>query len=258
MTATPPLPAEFLRVPIAHRALHDMARGRPENSREAIDAAIAAGYGIEIDLQLSADRRAVVFHDYDIDRLTGESGPVRARTARALGAIPLSGGATGIPTFAEVLDQVAGRVPLLVEIKDQDGTLGPAIGILEEAAARDAAGYDGPLAFMSFNPNSVRVLSGFAPGIPRGLVTSAYRPEDWGPIPAARRDRLRAIPDIEASRAAFISHEAPDLDRPRVAELRAKGLPILCWTIRSPEQEAQARKVAHNVTFEGYAAARPG
>jgi len=258
MTATPPLPDAFLRAPIAHRALHDVARGRPENSREAIEAAVAAGYGIEIDLQLSADRRAMVFHDYDLDRLTGETGPLRARDAAALGAITLKGGASGIPTFAEVLELVAGKVPLLVEIKDQDGTLGPAVGILEEAAARDAAGYDGPLAFMSFNPNSVRVLSGFAPEIPRGLVTSSYRAEDWGPIPAARRDRLRGIPDIAASRAAFISHEARDLDRPRVAELRAKGLPILCWTIRSPEQEAQARQVAHNVTFEGYAAAHPG
>lgn len=257
MSRTPPLPAAFLRAPIAHRAYHDAAQGRPENSREAIEAAIAAGYGIEIDLQLSADRRAMVFHDYDLDRLTGETGPLRARTAEALGQITLTGGQTGIPTFAEVLDLVAGRVPLLVEIKDQDGTLGPAIGILEEAAARDVAGYDGPLAFMSFNPNSVRVLSGFAPDIPRGIVTSAYDPEHWGPIPAARRDRLREIPDIEASAAGFISHEARDLARPRVAELRARGLPILCWTIRSPAQEAEARRIAHNVTFEGYPATIP-
>ncbi|MGR3372159.1 glycerophosphodiester phosphodiesterase family protein [Pseudooceanicola nanhaiensis] len=257
MTRTPPLPAAFLEAPIAHRALHDVTQGRPENSREAIEAAVAAGYGIEIDLQLSADRQAMVFHDYDLDRLTGETGPLRARSAAALGQIKLKGGATGIPTFAEVLELVAGRVPLLVEIKDQDGQLGAAVGILEEAAAEAVRGYDGPLAFMSFNPNSVRVLSGLAPDVPRGIVTCSYRPDDWKPIPSGTLDRLREIPDIAASRASFISHEARDLDRPRVAALLDQGLPVLCWTIRSPDQETLARQVAQNITFEGYPAALP-
>ncbi|OWU86348.1 phosphodiesterase [Oceanicola sp. 22II-s10i] len=253
----PSLPAAFLRAPIAHRALHDLSAGRPENSREAILAAVQAGYGIEIDLQLTADAQAVVFHDYALERLTGRTGQVKAATAADLGAMVLTGGATGAPTFAEVLDLVAGRVPLLVEVKDQDGALGPGVGALEEKAAEAVKGYDGPLAFMSFNPHSVRILSGLAPDVPRGIVTSAYRPEDWKLIPAATRDRLRGIPDIDATGASFISHEAGDLDRPRVAELKSKGLPILCWTIRSPEQEAAARKVADNVTFEGYPAEIP-
>ncbi|MGR3323622.1 MAG: glycerophosphodiester phosphodiesterase family protein [Pseudooceanicola sp.] len=257
MTRVTPLPDAFLSAPIAHRALHDLSAGRPENSREAIEAAAVAGYGIEIDLQLTADGRAVVFHDYDLERLTGRPGAVRQMEAAALSEIPLTGGETGIPTFAEVLHQVAGRVPLLVEIKDQDGALGPGVGRLEEAAARDAAGYDGPLAFMSFNPHSVRALSGLAPERARGIVTSAYRPKDWMLVPAPTRVRLRGIPDVDASGAAFISHEADDLSRPRVAELRAQGLPVLCWTIRSAEAEAEARRVAHNVTFEGYAAAIP-
>ena len=117
--ACPPLPDAFLGAPLAHRALHDVAAGRPENSREAIEAACAAGYGIEIDLQLSRDGQAMVFHDYDLKRLTGQPGPIRQRDAAELQAITLSGGATGIPTFAEVLDLVAGRVPLLIEIKDR-------------------------------------------------------------------------------------------------------------------------------------------
>ncbi|MDF1856154.1 glycerophosphodiester phosphodiesterase family protein [Pseudooceanicola sp.] len=254
----PPLPTAFLQAPIAHRALHDRSQGRPENSREAIAAAMAAGYGIEIDLQLSADGAAMVFHDYALERLTGQTGAIRQSRAAELGQITLTGGASPIPRFTEVLALVAGRVPLLVEIKDQDGALGPGIGQLEAAAARDAAGYGGPLAFMSFNPHSVRVLSGLAPDIPRGIVTSAYRPKDWMLVPAATRVRLRGIPDIDGAGAAFISHEAEDLARPRVAEIRARGLPVLCWTIRSPEQEAEARKYADNVTFEGYAAALSG
>ena len=252
----PALPQAFLDTPIAHRALHDLSAGRPENSREAIQAAIDAGYGIEIDLQLTANSRAVVFHDYALDRLTGHEGAVRDMTAADLGAMTLTGGATGIPTFAEVLELVAGRVPLLVEIKDQDGALGTGVGRLEQAAADDAAGYDGPLAFMSFNPHSVRQMAGLAPDTPRGIITSSYRPQDWMLVPAATRVRLRGIPDIDATGASFISHQADDLGRDRVAELKAEGLPILCWTIRSAEAEARARRVAHNVTFEGYAAAQ--
>ena len=251
------LPPSFLAAPIAHRALHDRAAGRPENSVEAIEAAIAAGYGIEIDLQLSADGRAMVFHDYDLARLTGEKGAIQRRSASELGAIRLLGGATGIPTLPQVLDLVAGRVPLLIELKDQDGALGAAVGRLEEATAQALTAYDGPAAVMSFNPNSVRIMAGLAPDLPRGLTTCSFRPEDWMLIPGGTRDRLREIPDYDDVQAHFISHEAQDLDRPRVAQLKSQGVPVLCWTIRSPEQEAQARRIADNVTFEGYAAEIP-
>lgn len=100
---SPNLPAEFLSVPIAHRALHDVAQNRPENSRAAIRAAIDAGYGIEIDLQLSADGQALVFHDYDMTRLTGQSGPIRLQSAAQAAEISLAkGDGETIPTLAEV------------------------------------------------------------------------------------------------------------------------------------------------------------
>ena len=255
--ACPPLPDAFLGAPLAHRALHDVAAGRPENSREAIEAACAAGYGIEIDLQLSRDGQAMVFHDYDLKRLTGQPGPIRQRDAAELQAITLSGGATGIPTFAEVLDLVAGRVPLLIEIKDQDGAMGPNVGPLEQAVAAALAGYDGPAAVMSFNPHSVAALAIAAPDVPRGLTTCAYSAEDWPLLPAATRDRLAPIPDFARVEAGFISHHATDLDRPRVRAIRAQGFPVLCWTIRSPEAEAEARRFADNVTFEHYRATLP-
>jgi len=248
---------DFLSVPLAHRALHDVNDGRPENSRAAIRAAIAAGYGIEIDLQLSKDGQAMVFHDYMLDRLTHDRGRVRERTAAELGAVMLTGGDEGIPTFAEVLELVAGRVPLLVELKDQDGVMGDNLGPLEEASAAAVEGYDGPLAFMSFNPNSVARLAELARDVPRGIVTDAYDPEDWALLPEQTRAHLREIPDYDRVGACFISHGVKDLRRPRVAEIKASGAPILCWTVRSPEQEAEARKVADNITFEGYLAAKP-
>ncbi|MBL3607388.1 glycerophosphodiester phosphodiesterase family protein [Rhodovulum sulfidophilum] len=252
-----PLPPAFLTAPLAHRALHDRTAGRPENSVEAVRAAIAGGYGIEIDIQPSADGVPMVFHDYDLARLTGETGPVAGRSAAELGAIPLSGGTEGIPTLDRVLDEVAGRVPLLIEIKDQDGAMGAAVGPLERAVAAGLGGYDGPVALMSFNPHSVAVLAEAAPERPRGLTTCAYEARDWPTLQAPMRDMLREIPDYDRVGASFISHLWRDLARPRVAELKARGAAILCWTVRSPDEERIARSVAANVTFEGYVPAHP-
>lgn len=252
---TPRLPDVFFAAPLAHRALHDRTDGRPENSRAAIRAAIAHGFGIEIDVQASADQRPMVFHDYDLDRLTLADGPINAHSARDLGEIRLRDGDEGIPDLAEMLALVVGRVPLLIEIKDQDGGMGTDVGPLEQAVAGALDGYDGPVALMSFNPHSVAHLQDLCPDIPRGLVTSSFAPSDWA-LPAATCDRLREIPDYDRVGASFISHEAADLARPRVAELKQGGADILCWTIRSPAQEEAARRVARNVTFEGYLPAR--
>ncbi|UWQ80012.1 phosphodiesterase [Leisingera sp. S132] len=249
----PSLPAAFLTVPLAHRALHDVADGRPENSRAAVRAAIAAGYGIEIDLQLSKDGCAMVFHDYDLDRLAAGTGPVRALTRAALGSVPLKGGdGEGIPDLAEVLDLVAGRVPLLIELKDQHGEMGITDGMLERATVEALQGYAGPVALMSFNPNSVTELARLAPDTARGITTSAYDPAEWPELPKAVCDDLRAIPDFDRSGSGFISHEAGDLARPRVQALRSAGVPVLCWTVRSAAEETAARAFADNVTFEQY------
>ncbi|MBY6139650.1 phosphodiesterase [Leisingera daeponensis] len=250
---TPTLPAAFLTVPLAHRALHDVADRRPENSRAAIRAAMAAGYGIEIDLQLSEDGCAMVFHDYDLDRLAEGSGPVRERTREELRAIPLRGGdGEGIPDLADVLELVAGQVPLLIELKDQHGEMGVTDGVLERAAVDALQGYAGPVALMSFNPNSVAELARLAPDTARGITTSAYDPADWQELPEAVCDDLRGIPDFQRSGSSFISHEAADLVRPRVQALRNSGVPVLCWTIRSAAEETAARAFADNVTFERY------
>jgi glycerophosphoryl diester phosphodiesterase len=252
-----PLPQSFLRLPITHRALHDRTAGRIENSPAAIKAAIEAGYGIEIDLQRSRDGVAMVFHDETLDRLTNESGPVNARTAAELGQILLKGSTDTIPTLVEVLALINGKVPLLIEIKDQSLVMGPTDGRLEEATATALQGYKGDVALMSFNPAAVAHMARLAPHLPRGITTSAYDPDDWSPMPAEMCAHFRAIPDYDATGSCFISHEAADLARDRVAELKAQGARVLCWTIRSPEAEALARKVADNVTFEGYRATVP-
>ena len=251
------LDARLLSQPLAHRGYHDLARGIPENSRAAFKAAIDAGYGIELDVQMSSDHRAMAFHDDDLDRLTPETGPIRSRPAEELAAIPLKGGSETIPTLREVLDLIAGQVPLLVEIKDQDGTLGPDVGLLEQALADDLQGYQGAVAVMSFNPHAVAAFAKAAPDIAVGLVTDPYFAEHWPNVPNDRLAELRAIPDYDRVGASFISHLQADLASPQVAKLKQQGAKILCWTVRSERQERVARKVADNITFESYAAALP-
>lgn len=251
------LPNEFKLAPLAHRALHDVAAGRPENSIAAVTAAIDRGYGIEIDVQMSRDGQAMVFHDYDLGRLTDHKGPVFQNTARELGQIGLSGSKECIPTLGEVLDVVAGRVAVLIEIKDQDGALGPNVGALEKAVAEALMGYRGPVAVLSFNPYSIAAMADFLPDLAGGLATGAFPPNSWLLIPAARRRRLRQIPDFKRVGASFISHKASDLNNPRVADLKAQNVPVLCWTIKNQAAEDLARQVADNITFEGYDAAIP-
>ena len=246
------LPEPFLTAPIAHRALHDASQGRPENSAAAVQAAVDAGFAIEIDVQLSSDNKAMVFHDYDLERLTKGRGAVNKRTADDLATVPLTyGGGAGIPTLSAILDIVAGKVPLLIEIKDQDGKLGPEVGTLEAAVAQALDAYTGPVAVMSFNPHSVAAMQTLAPNVPRGLVTEYFRSEEWR-VPEGRLDVLRQISDYEKVGACFVSHNRRDLQCVRVAELKSQGARVLTWTIRSPKEESNARAVAENITFEGY------
>tara|TARA_B100000787_G_scaffold122955_1_gene92473 strand:+ start:179 stop:685 length:507 start_codon:yes stop_codon:yes gene_type:complete len=147
------LPDAFLQAPIAHRGLHDENSQRAENSRAAICAAVAGCYGIEIDLQLSKDGQAVVFHDYALDRMTNETGFVNRYSAADLTAITLkhSGGET-LPSLTDILALIDGKVPLLIELKDQDGQMGARVGRLEGATVQALKPYRGPVAVMSFNP----------------------------------------------------------------------------------------------------------
>ena len=155
--------------------------------------------------------------------------------------------------MSEFLKLVAGRVPILLEVKDQDGALDENIGALESAVAAAIDGYDGDVALMSFNPHSVAAMKEFTPERPCGLVTGALPGDRWA-VPEAVLARLREIPDYTRTGSVFISHQASDLDRPRVAELKHGGATVICWTVRTPEEELAARKVADNVTFEGYLA----
>ena len=248
------LPSALLGAPIAHRGFHDKSEGRVENSLSAVKAAVAAGYGVEVDLQASRDGVAMVFHDDLLDRLTAESGPVTARSFSELQAITLSGGTDTIFSLKQVLDVVQGKVPMLIELKDQHGEMQDTDGTLERATAAALEAYTGDVALMSFNPHMVHRLGALCPRVARGLVTSAFRKIDEPHVPVDTRVRLAGIPDFDRVGASFISHDVDNLASPRVEQLKSAGVPALCWTVRSAAQEHIARKVADNITFEGYAA----
>jgi glycerophosphoryl diester phosphodiesterase len=232
--------SDWLRsTPVAHRGLHDAAR--PENSLAAFAAAADGGYAMECDLQLSADGVAMVFHDAALDRLTPAKGAVGAQPAKALSELRLLGTAEPIPALRDLLELIGGRAPILIELKHDVSPVGP----LEEAAWRELAGYRGPYAVQSFDPGSVAWFRDRAPAALRGQVTGDWRRFREGEAPALR-NALRAIaarPQFLAWNVKRLPHWAPTL-------ARRLGLPLLTWTVRTPEDLAAARACGANPIFE--------
>ncbi|MEA3029117.1 MAG: hypothetical protein QOG13_442 [Sphingomonadales bacterium] len=225
--------AGLIAKPFAHRGLH--GEGRIENSRAAFAAAIAAGHGIELDVQASADGEAVVFHDYDLERLTDGDGALRTLGAAELGRIRLKGSDETIPTLAEILALVAGRAPLLIEVKSP----GRRVAGLTRAVLRALADYRGPVAVMSFNPGIGRRLARLAPHILRGLVVT----EDGQP----RRRRIRRRLALWWSRPDFLAYDIRDLPSRFAAAAR---LPVLTWTVRNEDDRRRAARHADQIIYE--------
>ena len=250
MSARPSLDWLVAR-PIAHRGLHDLAAGLIENSISAAEAAIAGTFGIECDIQLSADGEAMVFHDFVLDRLTAETGNVNARTANALAAISLKGSSDRIPTLDAFLDRVAGRVPLVIEVKSRfDGDLALTRRATEIVAKRPGQ----PIVFKSFDPTIVTALRELAPVIPRGIVAmNEYAYPDYDRLDARQKHALANLLHFEESRPDFLSWKVADL--PSAAPFlcnKALGLPLMSWTVRTPEDRETARIHADQMVFEGF------
>jgi len=240
---------EWLKRPIAHRGLHDQGRGLIENSASAIAAAIAKGYAIEVDLQCAADGLPVVFHDSKLDRLTAESGPVAARPAAALCAIPLRGSDEDrILSLEGLLAQVDGRVPLVLEVKSTWGR-DPRY---EASVAAILASYRGHVAVMSFDPDCVAAFRRAAPALPRGLISERF--ENWSDLGALRRFAMRHLLFAAIARPNFIAYDIEALPAlaPAIAR-RVFGLPLLTWTVRSEADKARAEEYADAMIFEGVA-----
>ena len=223
----------------AHRGLH--GGSVVENSPSAFAAAIERGLGIECDVQRSRDGLAMVFHDWELDRLTAATGPLKARGAAELARIALGEGGDTIPTLAGLLAQVAGRVPLLIEIKSKHEVRYAPLCL----AVRNALeGYRGPVAVMSFDPRVVRWFADTARHIVRGLVVT-----EEGHRTLSGRFRRHA--SLWHARPEFLAYDVRDLPARFAAAQRKRGLPLLTWTVRSEELRERARRYADGPIAEG-------
>jgi glycerophosphoryl diester phosphodiesterase len=229
----------------AHRGRH--GDGRVENSPSAFAAALQAGLGIECDVQISADGRAIVFHDAELDRLTDASGPVAGRSARQLADLALRGSADRIPSLPDLLAQVGGRVPLLIEVKARSGRpVAPLCRAVRDALER----YRGLHAVMSFDPNVSKWFADHASGTLRGLVVTEANARGL-------RGSLRRHLALWRARPDFLAYDIRDLPSAFAAAQRARGLPVLTWTVSTPDLLARAQSCADGpiAEAEGLAAA---
>ncbi len=240
---------DWLKRPIAHRGLHDGPHGIIENSASAVKAAIAHGYAIELDLQCTADRLPIVFHDRTLDRLTAATGPVLARDARELSTIPLKGSADRILSLPDLLALVAGRVPLLLEIKSLWGEDRQ----FEANIAQALAPYRGHVAVMSFDPHSIAAFRALAPALPRGLVGERFEDADhWSQLSPLQRFAMRHLLTAAFARPHFVAYDVKALPALAPALARAMfGLPLLTWTVRNAADRARAMRYADAMIFEG-------
>ncbi|ADZ70261.1 glycerophosphodiester phosphodiesterase family protein [Polymorphum gilvum] len=238
--------------PIAHRGYHDAAAGVIENTPSAVAAAVERGFSIEVDLQETADGRALVFHDHTLDRLAEAQGPVVARSAAELVRVPMRTGSDRLWLLEDLFDLVDGRVTLVVEIKTLMTRAGQQDFVRRIADLGRA--YKGPVAFKSFDPDMVGQLRAHAPDLVRGQVADAT-PNEHEYRRMTRMDRFiqRHLLHAVRTRPHFVSYCFRDLPAPGPAVLRALfGRPVMAWTVRSPADRAQALRHADQIVFEGF------
>jgi glycerophosphoryl diester phosphodiesterase len=237
--------------PFAHRGLHDAAAGMIENTAGAVGAALVAGYGIEVDLQISADGEAIVHHDPELGRLTEGSDRLDQMTTAALKRVAFRGSGERMITLGELCDLVAGRVPLLLEMKSRfDGDQR-----LPLRVAAVLADYRGPVAPMSFDPAQLALLRQKAPRLPRGIVAAKYRPHPyWDQMPPFLRYGMGSLlPAALTGRPHFVAYAFNNLPAfaPTLAR-HALCLPVLTWVVRSETERERAMRFADQIIFEGF------
>ena len=236
--------------PIAHRGLHDKAKGVIENTASAAKAAIAANCAIECDVQLTADGEAVVFHDFTLDRLTSGKGPVAALSAATLAELAMHDTGDRIMVLGDWLSLIASRSVAVIEIKsDFSGDMR-----LARRTAQVVKGYDGPLALKSFDPAIVKELSELAPGVPRGIIAmNDYEHHDFVRLTPSQKHALANLLHFSQTRPDFLSWRVGDLPVAAPFLCRSQlGLPVMAWTVRTQEERAIAEAHADQMVFEGF------
>jgi glycerophosphoryl diester phosphodiesterase len=232
--------------PVAHRGLWS-ADGPPENSLGAFQAACAAGYGIELDVQLSADGEAMVFHDAGLQRMTGVDARLSDLGAADLSELRLAGSDERIPTLLETLAVIGHRAMVHVELKTPAGQVGP----LEQRVHEVLIDHAGPTAVIGFNPYSHAWFADRFPGVLRGLDSYSYA--DMPKMNPEQRKAWAGLEHVAIARPHFLALGLDMLPGPLAAKHRATGLPIVAWTVREPGQWDVLKDHCDNLIFEGFA-----
>jgi glycerophosphoryl diester phosphodiesterase len=236
--------------PVAHRGLHDAARGIIENMPAAAEAAVAGRFSIECDIQLSADGEAMVHHDDVLGRLTEGSGALLDKTAAELKAVKFNNTPERMMSLGDLCALVAGRVPLVIEVKSHfDGDRR-----LVKRMAEVLASYSGPAVGMSFDPDQVLALRETMPQRPRGIVAQRdYDDDYWMKLTPGQRRSMRHLRHAFHTRPHFVAFSVNQLPAPAPWIARNLfGLPLLTWTVRTPEQRERAARYADQMIFEGF------
>jgi glycerophosphoryl diester phosphodiesterase len=221
-----------------------------ENTPAAVMAAVEGKFASDCDGQHSGDGEAMVHHDGELGRLTEGEGLLAAKSAADLKQIAFKGTAERMLTLGDLCALVAGRVPLIVEIKSQhteDVRLPARVAAVLKA-------YAGPVAAMSFDPRQVTALQSLAPGLPRGIVAERhYDHPEWQQLTAGEKFGLAHLAHAFTSKPHFVAYRVKDL--PSFAPLFARrifGMPLLTWTVRTPEDRVRAGRWADQMIFEGF------
>ena len=232
----------------AHRGLHNAAEGVIENSRTSIARAIAHGFGIEIDVQRSSDNVAMVFHDFELERLTNASGLVADLPASELEDIALKNSSDRIWRMSDFLQMVDGRVPVLIEVKSD---WSERLQFVERLFV-DLAAYQGVCGIMSFDPDIVSKLHSLQCEQLFGLGTTDFYSSGWGHLDAAQRASLHNFDALNEISVDFIAHDVRDLERAALRQVITEySLELLSWTVRDRTQFRCALKAKAAPIFEG-------
>jgi len=236
--------------PVAHRGLHDAARGIIENMPGAAQAAIDGNFSIECDIQLTADGEAMVHHDDALGRLTEGSGPLLGMTAAELKAVKFTDTPERMMSLGDLCALVNGRVPLVIEVKSHfDGDRR-----LVKRMAQVLASYSGPAVGMSFDPDQVLALRETMPTLPRGIIAQRKYDDDyWNKLTPQQRQSMLHLRHAFYTRPHFVAFWVEQLPAPAPWIARnVFGLPLLTWTVRTPEQRERAARYADQMIFEGF------
>jgi glycerophosphoryl diester phosphodiesterase len=236
--------------PVAHRGLHDAARGVIENMPAAAQAAISGNFSIECDIQLTADGEAMVHHDDALGRLNEGAGALLDMTAAQLKAITFRNTSERMMSLGDLCALVNGRVPLVIEVKSHFNGDRKLVRRMAEVLAS----YSGPAVGMSFDPDQVLALREIMPALPRGIVAErSYDAADWPEASPAQRRGMMHLRHAFYTRPHFVAYWVNELPAPAPWIARNLfGLPLLAWTVRTPEQRVRAARDADQMIFEGF------